>query len=112
MDGRTAARNMISGNTLIIDYQTVPSVVFTSPLLASVGHGEDEAEKCGIKAVGYRRETSDWYSSRRVGIVYSGYKILIEEQSGRISRSSPAPTRLLTPSSKLEILLGLLGLNI
>jgi glutathione reductase (NADPH) len=49
MDGRTAARNMISGNTLTTDYQTVPSVVFTSPLLASVGHGEDEAEKYGIK---------------------------------------------------------------
>ena len=84
MDGRTAARNMISGNTLITDYQTVPSVVFTFPLLASVGHGEDEAGKCGIKAVVHKRETSDWYSSRRVGIAYSGYKILTEEQSGRI----------------------------
>ncbi|MGD0954133.1 MAG: NAD(P)/FAD-dependent oxidoreductase [Methanotrichaceae archaeon] len=84
MDGRIAARNMIRGNTLTNDYQAVPSVVFTSPLLASVGYGEEEAEKCGIKAVVHKQETFDWYSSRRVGIAHSGYKILTEEQSGRI----------------------------
>jgi glutathione reductase (NADPH) len=84
MDGRIAARNMINGNTLTTDYQTVPSVVFTSPLLASVGLGEDEAVKCGIKAIVHKQETSEWYSSRRVGIAHSGYKILTEDQSGRI----------------------------
>jgi glutathione reductase (NADPH) len=84
MDGRTAARNMTNGNTLTTDYRTVPSVVFTSPLLASVGLGEDEARKCGIKAVVHKRETSDWFSSRSVGVAHSGYKILTEDQSGRI----------------------------
>ena len=83
MDGKTAARNMINGNTLTTNYRTVPSVVFTSPLLSSVGLGEDEARKCGIKAIVYEQETSEWYSSRRVGIAHSGYKILTD-QSGRI----------------------------
>ena len=43
MEGRMAARNMIRGNTLTPDYSSIPSVVFTSPLLASVGLREDEA---------------------------------------------------------------------
>ena len=29
-------------------------------------------------------DTSGWYSSRRVGVKYSGYKVLIEEDSNRI----------------------------
>ena len=32
----------------------------------------------------HKRETSDWYSSRRIGIAHSGYKIITEGQSGRI----------------------------
>ena len=84
LDGRRAARNMVLGDTLTSDYSIVPSVVFTSPLLASVGLGEDDATKRGIAATVYKRETSDWYSSRRVGIEHSGYKILTDEQSGKI----------------------------
>jgi len=99
MDGRAAARNMISGNKLTTDYRTVPSVVFTSPLLASVGVTEDEALKCGIKVVVHKQETSEWYSSRRVGIAHSGYKILTEEQSDRSLGPifwATTPTRLST----------------
>ena len=29
-------------------------------------------------------ETSDWYSSRRVGLKHSGFKVLVEERSDRI----------------------------
>ncbi|MCJ7442985.1 MAG: FAD-dependent monooxygenase [Methanotrichaceae archaeon] len=58
--------------------------VFTSPLLASVGLGEEEAMKRGIAAIIHKRKTSDWYSNSRVGIKHSGYKILTDEQSGKI----------------------------
>lgn len=84
MEGRTAARNMIRGNTLTPDYLPVPSVVFTSPPLASAGLGEDQAALLGIKAVVHKHETPDWYSNRRVGIAHSGYKILTDEKSGKI----------------------------
>jgi glutathione reductase (NADPH) len=84
LDGRMAARNMIQGNTLKTDYSTVPGVVFTSPLLASVGLGEEEAMKRSTGTIVHKQETSDWYSNRRVGIKYSGYKILTDEQSGKI----------------------------
>lgn len=84
MEGRIAARNMIHGNTLTPDYFPVPSVVFTSPLLASAGLREDQAPSLGIKAVVHKHETSGWYSNRRVGITHSGYKILTDEKSGKI----------------------------
>jgi glutathione reductase (NADPH) len=84
MEGRMAARNMIRGNTLTPDYLSIPSVVFTSPLLASVGLREDEAANREIETVVYKKETSDWFSNRRIGIVYSGYKILTEKKSDKI----------------------------
>lgn len=83
-DGQIAAKNMIHNNILKTEYNTVPSVVFTSPLLASVGCREDEVEKRVTNAVVHKRETSDWYSSRRMGIAHSGYKIITEGESGRI----------------------------
>jgi glutathione reductase (NADPH) len=84
MEGRAAARNMIHGNTVVPDYMAVPTVVFVSPLLASVGLREDQAAKRGITPVLYRKETPEWYSTRRVGMTHSGYKILTEGKLGRI----------------------------
>jgi glutathione reductase (NADPH) len=84
MEGRAAASNMIQGNSVTPDYSAVPSVVFVEPLLASVGLREDQAVKQGMTVVVHTRETSDWYSVRRIGMSHSGYKILTERNSGRI----------------------------
>ncbi len=84
MEGRDAARNMIYGNRVIPVYEAVPSVVFVSPLLSSVGLKEDQAGKRGITVVVHRKETPDWFSIRRVGITRSAYSILTEGKSGRI----------------------------
>ncbi len=32
----------------------------------------------------YVKDTSSWYSSRRIGEKYSGFKVLVEGESGRI----------------------------
>lgn len=84
MEGRIAAKNMIYGNTVVPGYLTIPSVVFVSPLLASVGLREDQIAKRDIPVVVHKKETPDWYSVRRVGIAGSGYKILTEGKSGKI----------------------------
>ena len=84
MEGRAAARNMIHGNMVVPDYTAVPSVVFVSPLLASVGLREDQAAKRGITPVIHKKETLDWYTTRRVGFTHSGYTILTEGKSGKI----------------------------
>jgi glutathione reductase (NADPH) len=84
MEGRAAATNMIQGNTVTPDYSAVPSVVFVSPLLASVGLTEDQAGKQGEVVTIQRKETRDWYSTRRVGLPRSGYTILTGRETGKI----------------------------
>ncbi len=84
MEGHAAATNMVTGNTVAPSYLPVPSVVFVSPLLASVGWREDQLLKQGITPRVYRAETPDWYSTRRVGLSRSGYTILTEKEGGKI----------------------------
>ena len=52
--------------------------------LASVGLQEEAARERGLKFRVKHEDTSRWYSSRRVNLRHSGYKTLVEEDSGRI----------------------------
>lgn len=83
-EARVAASNLLEGNRTRIEYPPIPSVVFTLPPLASVGLQESEAVAKGLKLETHYARTSSWYSSRRVSEEYSGYKVLVDEDSGRI----------------------------
>lgn len=84
LDGGVIAANLLGGNTRKPDYAIVPTVAFSIPPLASVGLGEEDARKQGLRFTVKHEDTSDWYSSHRIGNKYSSYKILIEERTGRI----------------------------
>ena len=84
MEGHIAASNILRGNHRKPDYTGVPTVVFTVPPLASVGLQEEAARQQGLKFRITHKETSSWYSSRRIGMKYSGFKVLVEEDSDRI----------------------------
>lgn len=84
MEGHVVASNLLTGNHRKPNYVGVPTVVFTIPPLASVGLQEEAARKQGLKFKVNHEETSGWYSSRRVGLKHSGFKVLVEEGSGRI----------------------------
>jgi glutathione reductase (NADPH) len=84
LEGDVVASNLLDGNHRKPDYRGVATVVFTIPPLASVGLQEAAAKEQGLKFRINHGETSDWYSSRRVGLRYSGYKVLVEEASGHI----------------------------
>ncbi len=84
MEGGVAAANLLEGNHHNPEYTAVPTVAFTVPPLASVGLQEATARRQGLKFKTNRADTSGWYSSRRVGMKYSGYKVLVEEESNRI----------------------------
>ena len=84
MEGHVAASNMLNGDHRRPNYSGVSTVVLTIPPLASVGLQEEAARNQGLKFKVKREETSGWYSSRRVALKYSGFKILVEEGSGRI----------------------------
>ncbi len=83
-EGHVVASNMLKGNHRQPNYSGVPTVVFTVPPLASVGLREDVAKEQGLKFMVKHEDTSDWYSSRRVNLKHSGFKVLVEEDSRRI----------------------------
>src|SRR5713226_6613620 len=84
MEGRVVAANLLEGNRQKPNYNGVPTVVFTVPPLASVGMQEAAAQAQGLKIRLNHGETSGWYSSRRVGAKYSGYKVLVDESTKSI----------------------------
>jgi glutathione reductase (NADPH) len=84
MEGDVVARNLLDGNQQKPNYLGIPTVVFTMPPLASVGLLERDAIKSGLKFRVNHQNTSSWYSSRRIGITRSAFKVLIEEDSERI----------------------------
>ncbi len=83
-EGRIVASNLLKGNYRKVGHISVPTVVFTTPPLAAVGHSEQSAHQNGLQFRLNSQETSGWYSSRRVGEDCSGFKVLIEKATDRI----------------------------
>lgn len=83
-DGKIVAVNMLEGNHAKPNYTGVPSVVFTIPPLASVGLREEDAREQGLKFRINRQRTGNWFTNRRVNEDAAGFKVLVEENSGRI----------------------------
>jgi len=84
LDGEVIAENIIHGNTRIPDYSVVPSVVFSEPHLTTVGISEKEAQEQERDFRVSFSQTGDWVTSRRINQPYSGFKILIDNQTDRI----------------------------
>lgn len=83
-EGEIVAANLFEGNHITYNYTGIPSVVFTTPPLASVGLKEEDAKTKGIKFKTNYGDTSKWYSSKRIGESHSGFKVLVEESTGKI----------------------------
>jgi glutathione reductase (NADPH) len=84
MEGEVVAANLLKGNHRPADFAAVASIAYTLPPVASVGLLEAAAKEKGLKFRVNHQDTSEWYSSRRLGARYSAFKILIEEGSERI----------------------------
>ena len=72
-EGKTAAHNILHGNSRKVDYSVVPSTVFTIPNLATVGLTEIQAHAQGIDFRVNKGTTTGWPSSKRIGEKHSGY---------------------------------------
>lgn len=84
MEAEVVATNILEGNHRKPNYTAVPTVVFSMPPLAAVGLGEEDARKQGLKFKTNYADTSGWYSSRRVNLKHSAFKVIVEEKSGSI----------------------------
>jgi glutathione reductase (NADPH) len=81
---RIVAANLLNGNTRKPDYAGMASVVYAIPPLATVGLQEAEARQRGLRFDVHQGDSSRWYSSRRVNEACSGFKMLVEQGSGRV----------------------------
>jgi glutathione reductase (NADPH) len=84
VEGEVVAANLLKGNHRTPDLTAVASIVYTLPPVGSVGLLEGAAKERGLKFRVNHQDTSEWYSSRRVGAKYSAFKVLIEEGTDRI----------------------------
>jgi len=84
-EGRIAGKNLLAGkDERELSYPPIPSVVFTLPQLASVGLSEAAAREKGMDFDTHFEKTESWYSSLRVGVKHSAYKVLVEKGTGKI----------------------------
>jgi len=84
MEAEVAAENILHGNRLKASYDAIPTVVFTLPSLAGVGLTEEQAAAAAVRFRINRGRMDSWPSSRRIGQERAFYKIIIEEETGRI----------------------------
>jgi glutathione reductase (NADPH) len=67
-----------------VNYDGIASAVFTIPPLASAGLTETAAHAAGMKFRTTWHDTASWFNTRRVGETASGFKVVVEEGTGRI----------------------------
>lgn len=84
VDAEVVAANLLKGNRHKPDYTAVPSVAFTLPPIASVGLGEKEALKQKKKFKVRCEKTSGWFTAKQEAEPVYGYKILVQERTGKI----------------------------
>jgi len=84
-EARVASKNLLAAkNIREMTYPPIPSVVFTLPPVARVGLDENQANEKELNFEVKFGKTKNWYSSMRVGEEFSGYKVLIEKETGKI----------------------------
>lgn len=84
-EGRVAGKNLLAGkDAREVTYPPIPSVVFTLPMVATVGLSEAAVREQGLKFETHFEKTDGWYSSLRVGAKWTGFKVLVEQDSGKI----------------------------
>ena len=106
-EGIILAGNLLRGNHKKIEYGHIPSNVFTSPALGAVGLTEQEAKSKNLNYIVHFKETTDWYSSRRLNEPVSGFKVLVDKETDLIIGA-----HLLGPNAEETINIFTLAMNV
>lgn len=84
LEARILIDNLLNDKKQVPNYAGTPSVLFTFPPLARVGMLEADAEKQGIDYSVSFGDTSEMYSTKRLGLKVSGYKIIVRKDNSKI----------------------------
>lgn len=82
MEGHIAASNMINGNRKKANYPPMPTVVFTQPVMASVGLTEKEAKEKNLSFKVNYQSVPGWFNAKRLNADEYAYKTLIDREKG------------------------------
>ncbi|TAN08227.1 MAG: NAD(P)/FAD-dependent oxidoreductase [Rhodanobacteraceae bacterium] len=84
LEAHAVVDNLLHDRHATVDYTGIPSAVFTLPTLTRVGLLEAEAKAQGLHYKVSHASVPGWFTARRVNESCYGYKVLVEEGSGRI----------------------------
>jgi len=84
MEAEVVAANILQNKSKLIDYNFIPSVVFTFPQMASVGLTSKEAEAQGHKVIVKSGSGSNWMSYRRLAEKHIYYETITDVASGKL----------------------------
>jgi len=84
LEAHAVIDNLLENRGATVDYTGIPSAVFTLPPLARAGLLEAEARAQGLTFQVKHECVPGWFTARRINEPCYGYKVLVEEGSGRI----------------------------
>ena len=84
LEAHAVLDNLLGMEKASVDYTGIPSAVFTLPTLARVGLLEAEARQQGLRFKMAHASVPGWFTARRINEPCYGYKVLVEEDTGRI----------------------------
>lgn len=84
IEAEAVVANILENNTRKPDHTGIPSVAFTLPPLAMVGLTETDLQQRGIPYERHFADTSENFTSRRIGLKRSASKLLLEKEGGKI----------------------------
>jgi glutathione reductase (NADPH) len=83
-EGHAVASNVLKGNNKAPQYKEMPTVVFTSPPLASVGLTEEAAKAQNKNYSVKSGDASNWFNAYRSQAETYAYKVLTSKEDGTI----------------------------
>ena len=84
VQGGIVAENLLGGNAKQPSYLSTPSVIFTTPVVASAGYSEATATDKGLNFDVVNTDTSTWFDAKRLGQKFSKSKVLVEKDTNKI----------------------------
>lgn len=84
LQGYIVGNNVIKEKSKTLEVPCVPSTVFTTPNLSSVGYGEEEAKARYKNVKVYQGDCSHWYQAKKENENAYAYTILVNERTDEI----------------------------
>ncbi|MDO3412516.1 NAD(P)/FAD-dependent oxidoreductase [Saccharibacillus sp. CPCC 101409] len=84
LEAKAVAANLLKEGSATPNYTATPSIVFTYPMLASVGMTEQQARESGKNIKVNFSDMSDWYTYKRSNDRPSMAKVILDASDGTI----------------------------